>query len=90
MDLLEFDLTNADLLKKKLFIDNDSDPASKSNNFSEVIENPREKIEKIGALKPSDLNKLKTNAKERSVPSSRISRVANFASLGWCLYSIRS
>jgi len=82
LDLLEFDLTNADLLKKKLFIDNDSDPASKSNNFSEVIENPREKVEKIGALKPSDLNKLKTNAKERSVPSSRISRVANFASLG--------
>jgi len=80
LDLLEFDLTNAELLKKKIFINQES--SDESSDFTPLKKKPHDKVKNIEAIKPSDLNKLKTNAKERSVPSSRISRVANFASLG--------
>ena len=83
LDLLEFDLTNAELLKKKIFINQES--SDELSDFTPLKKKPQEKLKNIEAIKPSDINKLKTNAKERSVPSSRLSRVANFASLGWNL-----
>ena len=88
IDLLEFDLTNEDLLKSKIFKSvnpTESNPSNKTVKFDKSeasipVTDEQDLTKEIED--PRHVNKLKTDARERSVPSSRISRVANFASLG--------
>jgi len=83
LDLLELDLTNEEILKEKIFKKLNvgskdvksipSDVKSKANSrdiIKEVIKDNKKSL------------KISSVAKERRVPSTRIGRVANFASLG--------
>ena len=76
LDLLEYDLTNERLLKEKIYMTTPSEE-------TEIIPNDvtHSKSPDIDS-EPATINKLSSVARERSVPSSRISRVASFASLG--------
>jgi len=93
LDLLDVDLTNEELLRKKIFnkVENFENPDFGNNvetivNISEAKTNLNETIasKQISVVKGQTKNplKLSSSARERSVPSTRMSRVASFASLG--------
>lgn len=80
LDLLEFDLTNESLLKEKIYTNLPSEEENiyKSDDIDTALEPPVPSVEND----PATVTKLSSAARERSVPASRLSRVASFASLG--------
>ena len=80
LDLLEFDLTNESLLKEKIYTNLPSEEKNiyKSDDIDTALEPPVPSVEND----PATVTKLSSAARERSVPASRLSRVASFASLG--------
>ena len=74
LDLLEVDITDKELLKEKIFLQNIKTEPVPEEDVSKEMKKNKEDL--------TNMNKLNTIARERSVPSSRISRVASFASLG--------
>ena len=83
LDLLQYDLTNEELLKEKIFLKQPGGPPSVIvDSDSKTSETPPKESEFDIKNVPDQISKLKSAAREKSVPSSRISRVASFASLG--------
>ena len=84
LDLLEYDLTNEELLKSKIFKSAkvDETPSPETSQTTNVVDNEDSATVVESSPDPRLINKLNSTARERSVPSSRLSRVANFASLG--------
>ena len=80
LDLLEFDLTDESLLKEKIYTDlpNEEKNIYKSDDIDTASEPSVPSMDKD----PATVTKLSSVARERSVPASRLSRVASFASLG--------
>ena len=74
LDLLEVDITDKELLKEKIFLQNIKTEPVPEEDVSKEMKKNKDDL--------TNMNKLNTIARERSVPSSRISRVASFASLG--------
>ena len=78
LDLLELDLTNESLLKENIYTQlPDEEKATIQSDHTGTAHKPPD-IETA----PVTETKLSSAARERRVPSSRISRVASFASLG--------
>ena len=82
LDLLQYDLTNEELLKEKIFLKQAGGPTILVDSDSKTSETPSNGSEFYSKNEPDQISKLKSAAREKSVPSSRISRVASFASLG--------
>ena len=82
LDLLEFDLTNENLLKEKIYINLpiEEEEILQSDHITSAPEPP--KPEPDIEADPATVTKLSSQARERRVPASRVSRVASFASLG--------
>ena len=85
LDLLDYDLTNHQLLREKIFIKPEDLPDNPARASPPPLPPPA--IPKTDApslkLASADVEtKLSSAARERRVPSSRVSRVASFASLG--------
>ena len=82
LDLLEYDLTNQQLLREKIFIKPEDLPDNSVKPVA-AAEPPRTEPPPVVELPSSGVDtKLSSAARERRVPSSRVSRVASFASLG--------
>jgi len=89
LDLLDLDLTNEDVLRGKIFKkieveDVEVDTQVQLHSSDERTKNISE-VEDLQINDHSELRKpqkLSSSAKERSVPSTRLSRVVSFASLG--------
>jgi len=83
LDLLELDLTNEEILKEKIFkkLNVESKDVKSIPVYVKSKENSRDIIKEVTKDNKKSL-KISSVAKERSVPSTRIGRVANFASLG--------
>ena len=78
LDLLEYDLTNQQLLREKIFIK----PEALSDNPVKPAPPPETSQSERPPVSPGVDTKLSSAARERRVPASRVSRVASFASLG--------
>jgi len=78
LDLLDLDLTNEEVLRGKIF----QKIEVKEDVRAPVINIVEENTEAKDSSELRKSMKISSAAKERSVPSTRIARVANFASLG--------
>jgi len=88
LDLLDVDLTNEELLRRKIFQKIEVETVEKqvlSNNVVELVNLSESKPINEKNYVEGEFKKplrISSSAKERSVPSTRISRVLSFASLG--------
>jgi len=78
LDLLDLDLTNEEVLRGRIFrkIEVEEEVVPVINSVEQTVIKDQAHSEVSKSLK------ISSSARERSVPSTRIARVANFASLG--------